>query len=725
MKKRLLIVESPTKAKTVKKFLGEDFSVVSSQGHVRDLPKSKMGVDVEHNFQPEYEISPRKRLVIKKIKEEAKKGSGVVMATDPDREGEAIAWHLSQILRLPEEKVDRIVFHEITKSAIEEALSNPRKIDMNLVDAQQARRILDRLVGYELSPFLWRKVRYGLSAGRVQSVAVRLIVEREREIRAFKAVPFWRMFAYAGREKPSELRRFVLPEKNVKCPHGDIIKELNDSTKLWRFLILKKDGSSTEKDKWNVSKKWVSEKIGSFSDRIVIERVTERERRVYPLPPFITSTLQRAAFLHLGFSTLKTMKLAQQLYEAGLITYIRTDSVKLSEKALSAIRAWIANNMGKEYLPEKPRQYKTVQKLAQEAHEAIRPTDISIEKIDAKFSEDHKKLYLLIRNRALASQVKEAVVNRIIVDAKPVSGDGQPEVETLQAKLDQLVFDGFYRILGVPFFFSKRKDFIPVEGEVLYVDTWAGIEGHTDPPPRYTEASLVKALEKYGIGRPSTYAPIIDTIIKRGYVIRDGSFLAPSDNGSVVNDLLVKHFQDIVDVKFTAKMEDKLDDIAKGEEKWVEVVKRFYGPFKANLEAKEKEVDKKDVTVLGESEEKCPECGSRMVIKISKHGKFLSCSRFPVCKGMKPMGMEIDEEFKKKYENVEKCDKCGAKVILKTGKFGRFWACENYPKCKFTAPLKLLEKCPKCDSALVEKRSNKGRLFIGCSNYPRCRYVKK
>lgn len=722
-KQKLLIVESPTKARTIKQYLGASFPVISSMGHVRDLPKSKMGIDIANGYEPEYVAVADKSKTVDQIKRMAKKTGGVVMATDPDREGEAIAWHIANVLELSTKGVERVTFHEITKSAIEEALAKPRKIDFNLVDAQQARRVLDRLVGYELSPFLWKKIRYGLSAGRVQSVAVRLVVEREREREAFDIKKFWKLSAFAGKDKTAKMETRIVPEldKTDETEAEEVAeKALSDYVKnpdLWRFYVIDEGGKSAlDKDKV-----WVEKMLATLPRDISIEKVTESESSVNPPPPFTTSTLQRAVFSRLGYSAKKTMMIAQRLYEAGAITYMRTDSVALSSQAIDAARSYIDGSLGKEFLPDSPRFYRKTQKLAQEAHEAIRPTVIDKKMLEGgKWTSDQQKVYGLIWRRTVACQCNPARVKKWKVEGMA----GKLKVE---GSTSEVLFDGFYKVAGTPVTLSANKSFTPKEGESLNVSLWAGVEGHTPPPPRYTDASLIKALEEYGIGRPSTYASIIDTVISRGYVAREARALAPTDSGFVVNDLLVKHFDQIVNYEFTAEMENELDEIAEGKRKWKKVVDDFYKPFKKNLSEKDKTVDKNDVVVLGKSDEKCPECGGKMVIRLGRFGKFLSCVKFPECKGMKPMGdaPELDEEFWKKYAEVKKCPACGGPMTLKTGRFGKFWACEKYPECKSTMPLILKAKCPECGKPLVERKSKKGRPFTGCSGYPDCKYIVK
>jgi len=655
---KLVIVESPTKANTIKRFLGSDFEVKSSYGHVRDLPERKLGVDIEHDFKPLYVTIPKAKKRIQELKQASKKALIIYFSTDQDREGEAIAWHLVSALKPGKEKIKRITFHEITKNAIINALKNPQEIDMDLVDAQQARRILDRLVGYKLSPFLWRKVRKGLSAGRVQSVAVRLIVDREKEIERFKPEEYWTI--------ETELKKQESLEKFI----AKLIKQ-NDKT-IPKLGIKSKDKAQ----------KIVNDLKGATYKVINIEK---KELKRSPYPPYITSTLQQDAANRLGFSTKFTMMLAQQLYEGielgakgstGLITYHRTDSLNLADQALEEARKVISENYGEDYVPAQAHLYKTKSKLAQEAHEAIRPTRFSRVPEDIKkyLDERQYKLYKLIWQRALASQMKETILDSTTVDI-------EAKTYTFRATGSVIKFDGFTRVYPL----SIKENILPPleKEEILNLIKLIPSQHFTQPPSRFTEASLVKTLEKNGIGRPSTYAPIISTIRERGYVRKESKYFHPEEIGILVNGLLVKHFPNIVDIKFTAHMEEDLDEIAKGEKKWARVVGEFYEPFSKNLRIKEKEISKKELTEQ-KTNKLCPECGKSLVIKLGKFGKFLACSGFPECKYTEPLGEE--KELKEKYSG-KVCDKCGAKMVVKYGKFGPFLACSNYPKCKNIKPI--------------------------------------
>jgi len=660
----LVIVESPTKARTLEGFLGSKYKVRSSFGHVRDLPAKELAIDIENDFKPKYAIIPRSKKIITELKKEIE-NKNVILATDEDREGEAIAYHLTQALKL--EKPQRIVFHEITKSAIAEALKNPRSIDMNLVDAQQARRILDRLVGYKLSPFLWKKVARGLSAGRVQSVTVRLVVERQKEIDDFKHQEYWTIEA--------EFRDFVakLAKKNDKT-----IPKLGIKTKKQAEEIVK-DLKGTEYKVIDIEKKEVQK---------------------HPFPPYATSTLQQDAVRRLGYSTKQTMMFAQKLYEKGLITYHRTDSLNLSNLFLAKAKKYINKEFGAKYL--KTRQFKTKSKGAQEAHEAIRPTNIQ-HKVD-------DKLYNLIWQRALASQMTSAVF-----DAKKIDIEALPRRQTgdkyeFRATGQTLKFDGFLRVYPI----KTEETILPElkKNEILKLIKLIPLRHFTKPPSPYTEATLVKALEEHGIGRPSTYAPTLDTIQKRNYVIKKIRYLHPTDIGILVNNLLVEHFPKIVDIKFTAQMEEDLDKIAHGKTKWVPVIEKFYTPFDKNLKQKDMEIDKKQITEE-KSDEICEKCNKPMIIKVGRYGKFLACSGFPECKNTKPI---------EKLLGV-RCPKCieGEMVerITKKGKI--FYGCNQFPKCDFALWNEpILEKCPKCESLLVKTRTNKVR----CSNKV-CDFVKK
>ena len=651
--KNLVIVESPTKAHTIQRFLGKDFLVLSSFGHIRDLPKSSLGVDIENNFQPKFVVPKKSRKVVNFLKKESEKAKNIILATDEDREGEAIAYHLKEVLGL--EDYQRIVFHEITKSAIEEALNHPRKIDMDLVYAQFGRRVLDRIVGYMLSPFLWRKVARGLSAGRVQSVAVRLIVEREREIEKFVPQEYWTIVA--------KLLKFKIKNEKLKIDQ-----------KEFEAVLIKKNGKVIPK--LGIRSKEEAEKIVSeLQDaEFIVKDIKRKEAKKNPPPPFITSTLQQEAWQRLKFPAKKTMFLAQNLYEKGFITYHRTDSLNLSKMALSQARKFVEENFGKDYW--RYRVFKTKSKVAQEAHEAIRPTYIqnTPENLEKKLDKDQLKLYDLIWRRFLATQMAEAIFDSTIVEIE-ANSKSQISKYAFRAEGQILKFDGFLKIYPL----SIKETQLPALeiNEILEAKKIAPIQHFTQPPPRYTEATLIKVLEENGIGRPSTYAPIISTIQERNYVQKDRKKrFFPTEIGIVVNDLLVEHFPTIVDIKFTAKMEKQLDEIAQGKKQWTEVIREFYQPFEANLKKKEKELSKQ----------------------------------------------EIAEE-----KTDKTCPLCGAPVIIKLGKFGRFYACSNFPKCKYTAPLeenRLKIKCPKCKKGeIVEKRTRKGKVFYACNKYPECDFA--
>ncbi|MBU0531256.1 type I DNA topoisomerase [Patescibacteria group bacterium] len=693
---KLVIVESPTKAKTISKFLGKEYKVLSSFGHVRDLPKSTMGVDPAKDFKAKYVIPTKQRKNVNELKKAAEKADEILFATDEDREGEAISWHLSEILGVPEKKIKRIVFHEITKHAIEEALKNPRPIDIKLVDAQQARRILDRLVGYELSPFLWHKVRRGLSAGRVQSVAVRLIVDREREREAFKSEEYWTIEALMSKDR-KEFESKLHAIENVKLEKLEITNQ-DDAEAIVNDL---KDAE------YKVSK------------------VTKKEKKRSVPTPFTTSKLQQEANTKLGFSAKKTMMIAQQLYEGveiagegsvGLITYMRTDSLNLSDKFRTDAKEFLLKELGTDFHEEQT--YKTKSKGAQEAHEAIRPTEASREPISIKsdLSADQFKLYDLIWRRSMASQMPAAIFDATTVDIE--SGR-----YSFRASGQIIKFEGFLKM-----YLEKQKETILpelVEGDAVELVKLDPNQHFTEPPARYTDASLVKALEEHEIGRPSTYAPTIHTIIDRGYVERDEKkHLFPTTIAGTVTDMLVEHFPDIVDLKFTANMEDNLDSVAIGKVEWVPLLNTFYGPFHENLEKKEKEVEKvkpKDV----ETDIVCEKCGKPMVIKDGRFGKFLACTGFPDCKNTKQIkntGEEGEVEVEVE-ETDEVCEKCGAPMMVKHGRYGKFLSCTKYPDCK---TIKSIEKgtgvkCPKCGKGeMIEKRTRRGKTFYGCNKYPDC-----
>ncbi len=678
----LVIVESPTKAKTIGKFLGKDYKVESSYGHIRDLPKSKLGVDEKHNFEPSYVIPTKSRKAVNALKKLAEKAEKVVLATDEDREGEAIAWHLTQALKIGGSKTERIVFHEITEPAIREALENPRYINMDLVNAQQARRVLDRLVGYKLSPFLWKKIFRGLSAGRVQSVALRLIVEREEEIRRFKPDEYWSI------------------ETLLKSEGG---KELTAS--------LSKINNETL-DKFAIKNEEEAKKIAADLEKadFVVEAVEKKETKKNPLPPFITSTLQQEAAKRLRMSARQTMMFAQRLYENGLITYMRTDSVNLSSESLTAAREMIKKEFGADYLIESPRVFKTKSRLAQEAHEAIRPTNPGNTPKNAGLKEPgEKKLYDLIWRRFVASQMPQARFDStsVEIEARPktsAKGESASGGKNYQLKTNGLTmkFDGYLKMWPAKFAASdfirgeprptkeiigrEEKELPELEkGEKLELVEVKPGQHFTEPPPRYNEASLIKTLEAEGIGRPSTYAPTISVIQFRNYVEKnEARRFEPTEIGELVNKVLTEHFPEIVDIKFTANMEEDLDKIAEGKRKWQGVIEAFYRPFAERLEAKYEEVSKKEFVQDEKTEEVCDKCGKPMVIKTGRFGKFLACTGFPDCKNTKSL-----------KKNVGLSDENGERM-----------------------------KCPKCtEGEIIRRRTKKGRFFYGCTRWPDCDFA--
>ncbi|MCX6723845.1 MAG: type I DNA topoisomerase [Candidatus Staskawiczbacteria bacterium] len=681
--KSLVIVESPTKAKTIQKFLGSDFIIKSSFGHVRDLPKRELGVDVENGFQPKYVIPTKAKKVVAELKKESAKADTTILATDEDREGESIAWHLQEALKLKDPQ--RIVFHEITKPAIEKALEKPRHIDMNLVDAQQARRILDRIVGYKISPFLWKKVAKGLSAGRVQSVAVRLVVEREREIEKFVPTEYWSIEA--------------------------LLKKLD---KKFNALLIKKDDKPVEK--LEIKNKNEADKIlqDLNSADYIVESVEKKETKRYPAPPFTTSTLQQASWQRFKFSAKMTMSLAQRLYEEGNITYHRTDSLNLSEMSLGEAQNFITEKYGQNYWAGKIVKYKTKDKGAQEAHEAIRPayadkTPESLKGLDAR----QLKLYTLIWQRFIACQMAPAIFDSVLTDIKARStSSGQAESYTFRANGQTVKFDGFLKVYPTKTEETELPDL--EKNDKLDLLKLNSVQHFTEPPARYTEASLVKILEKHGIGRPSTYAPIISTIQDRNYVSKnDQKRFFPSEMGIIVNDVLVKNFPEIVDVDFTAKMEKELDEVADGKDTWEKTCKDFYKPFAKNLEEKYKEVVKSDL--IKKTDKVCPKCGAPLIERLGRFGRFYACSKFPECKHTESVEGDPDTL------NIT-CPKCKEGKITgkRTRKGKTFYGCDRFPKCDFALWDKPInEFCPKCDSLLIQKSKNK----IKCSN-KECDYVK-
>ncbi len=679
----LVIVESPTKAKTISKYLDPSFEIRASVGHIRDLPKSnKKAIDVAAGFKPTYEIVKGKEHVVAELKKLAGKADRVYLATDPDREGEAIAWHIAETIGLDEKNADRIAFHEITEPAIKEAMEHPRPIDQNLLKAQEARRVLDRLFGYDLSGLIWKKVRYGLSAGRVQSPALRILVEREREIRAFKPETFYVLEGDFAAEE-GELRLVCVEQPKEKNEAERIIAE----AKSGRWSILE---------------------------------VKQTKVKRSPRPPFTTSTLQQSASSRLGFSPSRTMGIAQKLYEQGLITYMRTDSVAISKELLPAILFQVEKEFGKEYV--QPRVFMTKSKTAQEAHEAIRPTQVS--KKYAGTTEEQRKLYVLIRERTLASQMMDAEMARTTVSTNI---DGA-KIPNFTATGSVISFPGW--LLGDPRSRGEEKELPPVkEGEVLKLKEIASEEKQTEPPPRYTEAGLVRELEKREIGRPSTYATIIATLLKRGYVEKNGKALQPTDTGDVVSSFLEKNFPTYVSDSFTAEMENDLDEIAEGKRDYEKTLKGFYGPFSKDVKAKDK-LEK--ATTLGEDARfLCPLDPSHgpMLIKLSRSGRFLSCRLFPDCLGARKIDGSVMEPPK---ETGETCPECKiGKLVEKEGRFGKFIACSRYPKCKY---IKQSEngnnlngtgvKCPLDGGEIVERHGRFGP-FFSCSNYPKCKFIMK
>ena len=693
---QLIIVESPTKARTLSRFLGKDYRIEASMGHVRDLPKSALGVDVEHDFSPTYVIPRDKSKQVTMLKDAAKKAESIILATDPDREGEAIAFHVAELLK--KKKLSRIVFHEITQNAIKEALEHPRELDFQLVDAQQARRVLDRLVGYKLSPLLWKKLsKRWLSAGRVQSVAVRLIVEREREIQKFASQEYWTIdgiFITAGERGGAGGLAFSSSATPIahgarsddgERLGGDAEKVKATSATPIEAQLISKDGVKYEKTlsydlfdgKYTTTTSTINDKqlaidiIGDLKSPFVVSAVDKKEVRRSPSAPYITSTLQQDAGRRLYFSAKKTMQIAQKLYEEGYITYHRTDSVNLAEKFIGEAREFLEKEYGKSYVPATPRRYKTKSKVAQEAHEAIRPTQVTVPSSglsqNSEFNRDHLRLYDLIWKRAVASQAAEAVFDSTTIDITSSNG------YLFETSGSVIKFDGYLRIIGR----DSEERVIPdvSQGQSVSLQESMPLQHFTSPPPRYTEASLVKTLEEKGIGRPSTYAPIMSTIVDRQYVTRDEKKLLPTELGVAVTDFLVQYFPNILDLPFTAHLEDDLDAIANGEKAWVPVIRDFYTPFAQHLE---RTYDVADKVKLSEEkiDEKCPTCGHDLVIRTGRFGKFVACTNFPECTYTRQYGEKVDI----------KCPRCGGDIVVKKSKRGKkFYGCSNYPKCTFAA----------------------------------------
>ena len=691
--KNLIIVESPAKARTISNFLGKDYKVIASKGHIRDLPKTSFGIKIEENsFTPKYVISKDKKDTVKELKDLAKKAQKIYIATDEDREGEAIGYHVAVSIGKDPKELPRIVFHEITKSAIKSALDNPRSVDKNSVDAQQARRLLDRIVGYKLSPLLASKIQRGLSAGRVQSSALKIVVDREREIRAFKPQTFFTIDAIFNKTIEATIYSF----EN---------KKLN---------------------KLDISTKELADKIvdSSKSEAFVVDKIETTKKSAKTPPPFMTSTLQQAASTQLGFSPKRTMQIAQKLYEgvktnsgiSGVITYMRTDSLNLAKEAVFGARDYIEKKFGKEYLPSKAKSYVTKSKGAQEAHEAIRPTNIEFTPEIAKsFLEPSElKLYTLIYNRFLACQMEDAkyeLQNIFFKNSKVV----------FKAQGKKITFDGFYKLLGT----NEKDKILPKlqESDSATLDKITAKENQTEPPARYSEASLIKELEKRGIGRPSTYAPTISILQARNYIEIEKKRIIPTEIAFTVIELLEKHFDEIVDSNFTSNMEEQLDLIAEGKVDWQKVLLDFYQPFIQKIEKGKKEIKSlKTVTPTGQ---KCPECeDGELVIRKGRYGEFISCSNFPKCKYSK--NIDENKEQTDAQESGEVCDKCGSPMVIKQSRRGKFLACSAYPKCKNAKPLnppkELDVPCPECGGKILERSGRRGK-FYGCANYPKCKFI--
>lgn len=696
MKNNLVIVESPAKAKTIGKFLGKNYTVKASVGHVRDLPKSKLGIDIEKNFEPNYITIRGKGDVIKELKKEAKKADNIYLATDPDREGEAISWHLAKILNLDYNDTIRIEFNEITKEAITKASKNPRKINLDLVNAQQARRILDRLVGYNISPLLWKKIEKGLSAGRVQSVTLKLIIDREREINDFKTEEYWTLDLILNKSRKKLTAKYYGSFENGK---------------------IKKVKLNTEDE--------VNSIINSIDkEKLPVYKIEKTKKNTKPYPPFTTSGLQQEANKKLNFTAKKTMIVAQQLYEGinikgegsvGLVTYIRTDSYRLSDEAINSAKDYILSSYGEKYYSF--RTYVKSKKndtVVQDAHEAIRPTSVMREPelIKDSLTADQYKLYNLIWKRFIACQMSDAEFN-----ITTITFNSNNNIFKTNGSI--LKFDGYKKVYQ----YSDGSDdkILPAieEHEQIDINKIEPLQHFTQPPARYTEAMLIKVLEVMGIGRPSTYAPTISTITNREYVVKEKGYLLPTDMGFLVTEMMEKYFSTIVNEKFTAQMENNLDDIASGKDDWHSVINDFYTNFKVYLDIAEKEMEK--IEIKDEvSDVKCDNCGEYMVIKKGRFGKFLACPNYPECKNTKPL---------KEKDSVEEtdinCEKCGAKMLKRKGRYGEFLACSGYPECKNTKQIikETDADCPICGNKIVIKFSKAGRRFFGCSNYPECKFI--
>lgn len=715
MGKKLVIVESPAKAKTIKKYLGKDVEVLASYGHVRDLLPKEGAVDPANNFAMKYQVIDRNSKHVDAIAKAMKKADALYLATDPDREGEAISWHLYELLKkrgaLKDKETYRVVFHEITQQAVNDAVDHPRDLSMDLVNAQQARRALDYLVGFTLSPLLWKKVRRGLSAGRVQSPALRMIVERELEIEAFKPREYWTIEADAAAEKKAF---------QAKLTHFD-------GNKLSQFSIDNEKQSSEVVDTLNKA----------AAGKLLVTNVEKKQRRRNPAAPFTTSTLQQEASRKLGFGAQRTMSIAQQLYEGvdtgegavGLITYMRTDSVTLADEAVNEIRGFIADKYGKEMVPGKPQEYKTKSKNAQEAHEAIRPTSVlrTPEQMKAYLTSDQLKLYTLVWQRTMACQMVHATLNTVAVDLGCGKGN------TFRANGSTVVNPGFMSVYleGKDDTAKSDKDenlLPPMEvGEVVELKSIRPEQHFTEPPPRYSEASLVRALEEHDIGRPSTYASIISTLLQREYVELVKKRFHPTDVGRVVGKFLVEHFTKYVDYNFTAELEDELDAVARGEEDWIPLLTKFWAPFKEQVETKDKEVQRSDVTqeILDED---CPKCGKKLSSRLGRSGRFIGCTGYPECDYTRNINGEENSNNEPEVVEGRKCPKCDSDLWIRTGRYGKFIGCSSYPKCKHIESLEQPKNtgvgCPKCEKGeILTRKSRRGKVFYSCSEYPDCDYA--
>lgn len=716
MSKNLVIVESPAKAKTIEKYLGKDFKVLASYGHVRDLIPKEGAVDPEHDFAMKYQVIDRNQRHVQEITKALKEAETLYLATDPDREGEAISWHLLELLKekklLKDKPVHRVVFHEITKKAVTEAIANPAELSLTMINAQQARRALDYLVGFNLSPLLWKKIRRGLSAGRVQSPALRMIVERALEIEAFKTREYWTIEA-----------SLVADEQvfTAKLTHFD-------GHKLSQFSITHKEAAE----------KTQQALIAAADGKLVVANIEKKQRKRNPSPPFITSTLQQEAARKLGFTTKRTMMVAQQLYEgiemggetAGLITYMRTDSVNLAAEAVTEIRELIAEKYGTENVPKKPQQYKTKSKNAQEAHEGIRPTTAHRLPAEVKkyLTDEQFKLYDLIWKRTISSQMIHASIDMMAIDLNCGS-----DKNVFRATGSVVIEQGFMAVYLEGQDDNKEGDdkesFLPPMeiGQALPVTEITADQHFTEPPPRYSEASLVKALEEHGIGRPSTYATIISTLQNRDYVTIDSKRFYPTDVGRIVNKFLTEHFTKYVDYNFTADLEDDLDAVARGEKDWVPLMSDFWKPFTNLIQEKESSVQRKDVTQEA-LDEKCPDCGNPLSIRLGKNGRFIGCTHYPECSYTRNLNDDGAESNDPEVVEGRTCPVCHSALVIKTGKYGKFIGCSAYPACKHIEPLEKPTdtgvECPQCKKGNILKRKSRfGKIFYSCAEYPKCNYA--